>query len=333
MPPPNPPRNHRGQLVNAKGQTIDAHGRRLDGFDRPMERRILEDTEDVQFPGFPSLIIAYPSFNDWTAMFDPRDNRGAAANSETYEDFKEKHQKQITSMLKEITARKAGQALLGETNRSPHWITILPIDFVSTQSRWVKFHNNAIASPHSAKESAVKGSHAGQNKDGDNLKGTGAGTSSWVYFTPERIRPGGGPGYNPDEILFHELVHAVRDMQGASTAGFKMGNAYDNAEEFAAVVTTNVYMSEKKQTDLRANHGRGKLENPDRFLDHPQVPSPGARGLLSVYRRNQPRLFAALANIDSKTAAFNPFRDLNEESIAASEAHDAKMREFDRRNR
>ena len=111
-----------------------------------------------------------------------------------------------------------------------------------------------------------------------------------------------------------------------------MGKGYDNAEEFAAILVTNVYLSEKKRTQLRANHGRGVLLDPDKFLDSPRVPVPGARGLLGIFRLRQPRLFAALAAIDRSIAAFNPFRQFAEETIKARAAHEAKMREFDRRS-
>ena len=144
MPPPTP-----APLVNAKGQPIDAEGRRIDGMGRPMEDRVTA-WEDLLFPGYPSISIAYPVLDDWVAMYDPRHNRSDAANRESYEEFKTRHQKQITSLLKDIVSRAAGKALLGETNLTANTITILPIDFVSTSSRWIKFHNNAIATTDSA---------------------------------------------------------------------------------------------------------------------------------------------------------------------------------------
>src|SRR5262249_25948335 len=114
--------------------------------------------------------------------------------------------------------------------------------------------------------------------------------------------------------------------------GFSMKGGFDNAEEFAAVVVTNVYLSEKKQTVLRANHGSRVLHDPDKFLDSPNVLAPGARGLLGIFRLKQSRFFAALAAIDKHIAAFNPFRQLAEETAKAAKAHEAKMRAFDRAN-
>jgi hypothetical protein len=168
-----------------------------------------------------------------------------------------------------------------------------------------------------------------RRKGGPNRTGTGRGSDAEIYFSPERLRPG-GPGFKADEVLFHEMVHAVRAIHGVSTSTFRMGGGYDNEEEFVAVVVTNVYLSEKKQTALRANHGRGALRDPANFLDSPDVPPPGARGLLSIVRLNQPRFFASLAAIEPKEAAFNPLRQLADETAKAASAHEAKMRALDR---
>ena len=158
--------------------------------------------------------------------------------------------------------------------------------------------------------------YAGTAADGSNLVATGNGASAEIFFSPERLKSR-GPGKKTDEMLFHELVHSVRAIQGVRTSGFKMEGDYDNEEEFAAVVVTNVYLSEKKQTELQQNHGRDVLKNPDKFLDSPDVPPPGARMLLGGFRLRQPAFFASLAVLDRHTAAFNPFRQLAEETTRA----------------
>jgi hypothetical protein len=66
--------------------------------------------------------------------------------------------------------------------------------------------------------------------------------------------------YTPsvEEVLFHELIHAVRFVSNtlkldyASTKGLTL---YENKEEFIAVVVTNIYQSEVKG-NLRAGHRR-----------------------------------------------------------------------------
>ena len=53
--------------------------------------------------------------------------------------------------------------------------------------------------------------------------------------------------FQPDEVLFHELVHAARYLGGdfKKTPIPKMPE-YDNEEEYFAVLITNIYISEKR---------------------------------------------------------------------------------------
>ena len=54
------------------------------------------------------------------------------------------------------------------------------------------------------------------------MVGTGKGSDVTIYFTPDtRQKSGcntGTYGSQPDEVLFHEMVHALRYMQGKSNA-------------------------------------------------------------------------------------------------------------------
>ena len=62
-------------------------------------------------------------------------------------------------------------------------------------------------------------------------------------------------GLLPHELLFHELVHALRDASGFGQAlGALRGGLrwYDNLEEFIAVVVTNIYMTDP--SNKRADH-------------------------------------------------------------------------------
>jgi hypothetical protein len=83
----------------------------------------------------------------------------------------------------------------------------------------------------------------------------GGGSDVRLYFTP-----GGGndtgcaKGYGvcasqDDEILLHEMVHALRDMQGL-TNPVPTTLRYKNEEEFLAIVVANVYVSKKKGNKL-----------------------------------------------------------------------------------
>src|SRR4051812_32513034 len=62
-------------------------------------------------------------------------------------------------------------------------------------------------------------------------KGTGGGSSTHVHFSTDTTFSG-GPGSKLDEILFHELVHSMREMQGEEQS-IPMGPkdvGYDNDE-------------------------------------------------------------------------------------------------------
>src|SRR5262249_35456777 len=115
-----------------------------------------------------------------------------------------------------------------------------------------------------------------------------------------------------DEVFFHELVHAGRDMRGFR---YRLGVSrnYDNEEEYLAVVLCNIYLSEKGQTTFRASHqGHTPLQHPERFLDDTHI-NLQPRVLLERLRLRQLTLFQALAAIDAQTTPFNPVRQYDAE--------------------
>ncbi|MBL8231572.1 MAG: hypothetical protein JNL98_23955 [Bryobacterales bacterium] len=58
----------------------------------------------------------------------------------------------------------------------------------------------------------------------------------------------------PDDVLLHELIHALRIMRGILD-WTPMGNKYDRVEEFCVILLTNIYVSEVGRTnDLRGDH-------------------------------------------------------------------------------
>lgn len=73
-------------------------------------------------------------------------------------------------------------------------------------------------------------------------------------------------GLYPDELLFHELVHAFRGASAMFKAFPTTGGLinYTGTEEFVAVLTTNIYISDPSngsKTGLRKDHiGFTKLE-------------------------------------------------------------------------
>ncbi len=95
---------------------------------------------------------------------------------------------------------------------------------------------------------------------------TSDGTKSLVFFSPEMWMAGGAcnsatqVGAGVDEVLFHELLHAYNQTDGKREQFQKLKIAeggeqlYDDIAEFFAIVITNMYMSEKNATALRAHH-------------------------------------------------------------------------------
>jgi hypothetical protein len=76
-------------------------------------------------------------------------------------------------------------------------------------------------------------------------------------------------GMLPSEVLFHELVHALRDAAGHGNRTAPLGgglSGYGDTEEFIAVVVTNIFMTDPTnkygtgiQVGLRRDHGFGKM--------------------------------------------------------------------------
>jgi hypothetical protein len=97
----------------------------------------------------------------------------------------------------------------------------------------------------------------------DKRSPTGLGSSSTIYFSSgEPTACSGGKAWNdPELILFHELVHAVRNSQGLSRSVPTRKADWSNEEEFLAVTVANVYLSARdgKKASLRHGHGDNAL--------------------------------------------------------------------------
>ncbi|MFL5241233.1 MAG: hypothetical protein ACJ8FY_03925 [Gemmataceae bacterium] len=149
--------------------------------------------------------------------------------------------------------------------------------------------------------------------------GTGQGSNVEAYFTAENYMLndkgwnqcfGGHYGSQPDEALFHELVHALRQMYGLYYPFPTMGSLvdYGDEEEFFAIVATNVYISAKNKNDqLRASHNgfeplAAPLNTSSGFVDDSDN-----RQLLQRQCFANKVLWFELA---VSNAQFNPFREL-----------------------
>jgi len=140
----------------------------------------------------------------------------------------------------------------------------------------------------------------------------------FVELSPEAFAKGSpsrpsGPGMDPDEVLFHELVHATRQLAGV-VYFMPVDQNYDNEEEYLAIMLSNIYIRNKnKGATLRADHDSGIFVDPDHFLDNVQRVNLPPRTLLERFRLQQLLFFNDLAKIDLSVASFNPVWQYNEE--------------------
>lgn len=163
----------------------------------------------------------------------------------------------IGVVLDRICGTRTGAALIQEMARTPRILKIMPLNGVF----------NAYAGAASQQNAVIKGGVVRSGKDGQPLlknqttqPGFGLGTSSPLWFDANTfIRfchygAGNKAGAKPDEVLFHEMVHAARVMHGIKSAQ-PLKHGYDTEEEFYAILVANIYASETgRGIDLREDH-------------------------------------------------------------------------------
>ena len=114
------------------------------------------------------------------------------------------------------------------------------------------------------------------------------------------------PGNAPDEVLYHELVHASRLVNGVYDR-VPVNQKYDDEEEYLAIVLTNIYMSEKGQWRFVGDHKDGILEGRDAigFLNNAQhVDMPPIR-LIENFRNSQRMFYEKLAHLPPYRPKYN----------------------------
>lgn len=149
-------------------------------------------------------------------------------------------------------------------------------------------------------------------------KGTERGSNTGIHFTPDMWGASapcsrGVFGAMPDEVLFHELVHALRDLEAHDDAVPTTGDllGYRNEEEYLAIVVTNVYMS-AKYGDRGKDRLRAGVEE-KKALAAPLNTSDGFlkveanRTLLGKLSGQEKDLFSTLTLVPAK---YNPIREL-----------------------
>ena len=223
----------------------------------------------------------YPKVADWVAHYEQR----------------------VVGHLGTISRSRTGAALIRAIAKP---ITIRPLK----KPREV----NAFARPDSCLDSIELFADAAVCGSTDILDmGTGMGSPSTVFYTPGTWTPGDrlmnkkyspdAPGARPDEVLFHELVHAVRQGHGERDRT-PMKDDFDRVDEFHAIMICNMYCSERARPLRRNHHGNKTMDT--KFSSDAFVFYAWYSELVSKFVSDLPDLSRELKAV---RCPFNPIRE------------------------
>jgi hypothetical protein len=177
---------------------------------------------------------------------------------------------------------------------------------------------NAYSQPDRYHAAGVAGRAEFRCDDGkpimDRLKrpsvGTGGGSDTAVHFTPGQWFTDGianhkhkkiMAGARRDEVLFHEMVHSLRQMMGLLNCSIG-APGFDTKEEVWSIMTTNIYSS-AWNLPLRKDHQGHATMNAAEASTYFQR----FEVMIGHMCRELPVFTRAIAHIAS--IPFNPFRD------------------------
>ena len=252
-----------------------------------------------------SITINTPGYRVWLKKNDPQRSQSVTASVAAFLQRRREYHEIIADLLSQIALYDIGNALFHELDSTPNMVEISPYGLYHDD-----INATASAAPGQARAATRLGFPTNPG-NGSSRIGTGAGADAIVRISPNQWdRSGsGGPGSQPDEVLFHELVHASRKMRGRAYR--KPVNAgYDNEEEYISVVLTNIYLSHKRQTVFRANHhGHERLLYPEKFLSNIQKVDLSPEELIERFRHTTLPFYFNIMRIPDETVWFNPVRE------------------------
>ena len=201
----------------------------------------------------------------------------------------------IMTILREIRTTHAGRSVIAFLENVNHDVIIVP-DQLSRPVTYVREPSGASSY---------------------RSEGRGSGSEAVIFFTPNSL-PHPYPQLNPqpNEVLLHELCHALRGVTGTMhLVNRPNGNiraipvvSFDNVEELFVITVTNVHRSELGRP-LRGNHGGWRLRNPEVMRVAPYSTR------LRQSCRRMPNFTNRLALIPLSVAPFNPFRDIYSDTL------------------
>ncbi len=151
----------------------------------------------------------------------------------------------VKSRLGQIRQRRTGQALLAEIRDTNNTLIIVPYNGSDINAEAGSRNERDMV------DATAVNRRVNYRDYKDKRYGTGQGTDSIIKFSPD-IFVGAvmaQEGYAPDEALYHEMVHSSREMGGKFDA-VPVNAGYGDAEEYLAIVLTNIYLSDKGQREI-----------------------------------------------------------------------------------
>src|SRR6266849_8320418 len=136
--------------------------------------------------------------------------------------------------------------------------------------------------------------------------GSGVGSDSRIHFHPIHWSNSATTVTTPEEVILHELFHAMRQAFGA-LRNTPMPD-FKTVEELYSIFVENMYANEKG-LPLRADKGP-RNRSPDHSMAHNPAFHAPMRDLFAM----MPTIGNALARVNN---SYNPFRDWKEFSRTA----------------
>jgi len=203
-----------------------------------------------------------------------------------------------------------GRQVLNEIWNSP---TGLKVTIQYNMNTWNSFVFDNPDTPEDEESNQfAKGIQYGM-KGMDPAKGTGKGASPTLNFDPDTKIPqtfckGGvcaNPRFNlPRFVLFHELIHSMRQMKGLWTnSPLTLNKKQTTLEEGIAILLTNMLMSEKGDNTLRVDHN-----SIDTVIADPAAcaADPAGKKIIEKIKTDHSGLYNSLAGLKNTVFPFNP---------------------------
>jgi hypothetical protein len=171
----------------------------------------------------------------------------------------------VTAQLDEIAKHRTGRAILNAIQKKTLEVVIVPWPDKDEPGASTRATDIRADGPPGQTRLTCQRGGAGQPFLDDqgkpvvfkDVKDGGGGSGSTIFYSPEESKRIRGAGNDPDEVLFHELCHSLRNLTGLARCE-AVGERFDDIEEFWAILITNIYRSECGRSGLRGDHSVDK---------------------------------------------------------------------------